>query len=301
MIAAGSNRREGEENIQSMFVLAASSNAMTKPSKKDSGAKITPKEMKELRRVYDQLCFFSEKAPRLVRLNAIRTQLAEIQRPESSHDIIRTSCPRGIGDTTQPEIQSKVVELNKEKDALQNEMNEILSRPDQVIRPKDTGTAMKHLGKRMTKKEIHDMMWEVDEKLDGVIDWEEFQIMFERNVRDTSGLEPNSFYHMVQFMIYDHDGNGMVSIDETMNMLYARLGRAKMEAAISKLFGGDDGGPIKEVGQQGGEIDFQRYWSVVEKDQLKMFHESELGRTLAEKKKKRTGQQVLSRSEAPSR
>jgi len=130
------------------------------------------------------------------------------------------------------------------------------------------------------------MMWEVDEKLDGVVDWEEFRLMFERNVRDTSGLEPASFYHMVQFMIYDTDGNGMVSIDETMNMLYARLGRESMEAIITKLFGGDDGAPIKEVGHQGGEIDFSRYWDVVQKEQVKMFNESELGLTLAEKKQK---------------
>ena len=88
-------------------------------------------------------------------------------------------------------------------------------------------------------------------------------------------------------MIYDRDGNGKVSIDETMNMLYARLGRAKMETTIAKLFGGEDGAPIVEVGQQGGEIDFERYWAVSENEQMKMFEASELGRNLAEKKKVR--------------
>ena len=61
----------------------------------------------------------------------------------------------------------------------------------------------------------------------------------------------------------------MVSIDETMNMLYARVGREQMETTITKLFGGDDGAPIKEVGHQGGEINFERYWKVVQKEQQK--------------------------------
>ena len=130
-------------------------------------------------------------------------------------------------------------------------------------------------------------MWEVNEKLDGVIDWEEFHLNFERNIRDKSGLEPASFYHMIQFMIYDRDNNGMVSIDETMNMLYARVGRDQMESTITKLFGGDDGAPIKEVGSQGGEIDFSRYWEVVVREQQKRFGESDLGKVLSEKKQKK--------------
>ena len=92
---------------------------------------------------------------------------------------------------------------------------------------------------------------------------------------------------MIQFMIYDRDNNGMVSIDETMNMLYARVGRDQMESTITKLFGGDDCAPIKEVGSQGGEIDFSRYWEVVVREQQKRFGESDLGKVLSEKKQKK--------------
>ena len=79
----------------------------------------------------------------------------------------------------------------------------------------------------------------------------------------------------------------MVSIDETMNMLYARVGREQMETTITKLFGGDDGAPIKEVGHQGGEIDFERYWEVVIREHQKKFQESDLGKVVAEKKERK--------------
>lgn len=240
----------------------------------DDGPAITAKELKELRRVYDGLCFFAEKAPKKERLKEINEELTEIRRPSD-----------GYSSQAQQDTSVLVAKLEEEQNQLAEEVEQIESRPEQYIRAQDTGIAMKMLGKRMSKREIHDLMWEVDEKIDGVVDWEEFKFMFERNVRDTSGLEPANFYHMVQFMIYDRDGNGKVSIDETMNMLYARLGRAKMETTITKLFGGEDGAPIVEVGQQGGEIDFEHYWAVSEAEQMKMFEASELGRNLAEKRK----------------
>lgn len=250
---------------------------------------ITPTEMKELRRVFDQLCFYADKSPKIQRINVLSAQLVELQRVNNAHDVLLSS---SLGESstvsTNPNHLSQADSIKKEMNTLQNGLNEIRARPEQVIRQEDTTIAMKSLGKKMSKKEIRDMMWEVDEKLDGVIDWEEFQLMFERNINDTSGLEPASFYHMVQFMIYDHDCNGMVSIDEIMNLLYARLGRSNMEHAISKLFGSEDGTPIQEVGQQGGEIDFQRYWTVVEREQLKVFHDNESAKNPLDKKKKKS-------------
>lgn len=87
------------------------------------------------------------------------------------------------------------------------------------------------------QKEIDDMIWEVDENLDGCVDWEEFQLMFRRNITDKSGLEPVQLFNVVQFMMYDKDFSGEVSVDETMHMLFSRYGKARLEAEMKALFG----------------------------------------------------------------
>mmetsp|Transcript_18020 Transcript_18020/g.20789 ORF Transcript_18020/g.20789 Transcript_18020/m.20789 type:complete len:264 (-) Transcript_18020:11-802(-) len=244
-----------------------------------SNISIPPKELKELKRVFENLCFKADKSGIIEQIRTIDERIIELERGRNLAN------PRA--DLTN--INVETAQLSSEKEKLEKELDEIKDRPDQHIRPQDTGAALKALGRKAIKREVMDMMWEVDEKVDGVIDWEEFHLMFERNVRDTTGLEPASFYQMTQFMIYDRDNNGMVSIDETMNMLYARIGREKMENTITLLFGGIDGAPIQEEGQQGGEIDFSRYLEVVSKEQRKMFNESELGLNLIERKKGKAG------------
>ena len=118
------------------------------------------------------------------------------------------------------------------------------------------------------------MIWEVDEDLDGRVNWQEMRLMFQRNIRDQTGLEPSLLFNVVQFMIFDQDENGLVSVDETMNMLYARYGRVKMESKLKALFGDD----MQEQGTQGGEIDFPQYIKAVERTQLATFLESAHGK-----------------------
>jgi len=114
------------------------------------------------------------------------------------------------------------------------------------------------LGKQCSKREIADMIWEVDENLDGCVDWEEFLTMFERNIMDTSGLEPFQLYNVVQFMMYDKDNSGNVTVDETMHMLYARYGKQHLESQMKALFGED-----LKTADGDGELSFEEYLKAV--------------------------------------
>ncbi|KAJ1397882.1 hypothetical protein B484DRAFT_312540, partial [Ochromonadaceae sp. CCMP2298] len=54
----------------------------------------------------------------------------------------------------------------------------------------DVREIFKFLNYKTTIKDIEEMVWEVDENLDGCLDWAEFRLMFNRNVTDQSGVEP---------------------------------------------------------------------------------------------------------------
>lgn len=81
----------------------------------------------------------------------------------------------------------------------------------------------------------------------------------------------------MQFLIYDNSNTGLVSVDKTMNMLYARYGRHKMEAKLKELFGED----MHETGREGGEISFAKYVSAVERIQMQTFWGTTKGRMIA--------------------
>jgi hypothetical protein len=48
------------------------------------------------------------------------------------------------------------------------------------------------------------MIWEVDENLDGCVDWDEFELLYERKLNDTTGLEPSSLFTIVQVTVACH-------------------------------------------------------------------------------------------------
>lgn len=102
---------------------------------------------------------------------------------------------------------------------------------------RDLDAALKNLGRVCLRKELEYMIWEVDENLDEAVDWEEFKLMFERNNKDQTGLEPFMLYNIVQFMTYDEDFKGHITEDDTMSTLFARHGRENLESQMVKLFG----------------------------------------------------------------
>ena len=111
-------------------------------------------------------------------------------------------------------LAAELERLEREIASVQGAIDAIDARPDEVkkIHPRDLQQALAFLGKHTEKKEIDDMIWEVDENLDGCVDWTEFSLMFRRNITDKSGLEPTQLFNVVQFLMYDKDFSGEVSV-----------------------------------------------------------------------------------------
>ena len=71
-----------------------------------------------------------------------------------------------------------------------------------------------------TRTQIDDTIWEVNDRLDGYITWNEFTTYYERCKSDKTGLEPMDFYYLLCFLMYDKDHTGTLTIDEAMHMMY---------------------------------------------------------------------------------
>lgn len=223
---------------------------------------ITQQEETQLKRVFNLLCDYGAKR-----------QVYKLLRPKEERcDQLRSKLKDE--EAAEAHVATELQTLSAEIDELKCRISALEDASEERITATDLTEALKALGKKTTKKEVEDMIWEVDENLDGCVDWDEMRLMFRRNIRDRSGLEPSKLFNLVQFCLYDQNDNGRVSVDETMNMLYARYGRVKMEHKLRELFGDD----MRENGVQGGEIDFPTYIKAVERVQISSFLQSAQGK-----------------------
>lgn len=72
--------------------------------------------------------------------------------------------------------------------ALKQKLYELESNMFKSISINDICEMFKYLNKKVNKKDIEEIMWEVDEDLNGRCDWNEFKLMFTRNLADKSGI-----------------------------------------------------------------------------------------------------------------
>ncbi len=62
-------------------------------------------------------------------------------------------------------------------------------------------------------------------------------------------------------MIYDQDCSGSVTVDETIEMLYTRYGKNKLEEKMVKLFG-----PDMQTADGDGSLSFREYYAAISKE-----------------------------------
>ena len=72
------------------------------------------------------------------------------------------------------------------------------------------------LGLKLLRAEVALYIWEVDDDLDEYVSKEEFQIMYKRCRYDKTGLEPRKLYNLTQFLMYDKNFKGRVTVEETL-------------------------------------------------------------------------------------
>ena len=72
------------------------------------------------------------------------------------------------------------------------------------------------LGLKLLKSEVALIIWEVDDDLDDYVSFDEYMTMYKRSISDVTGLEPRQLFNLVQFLMYDTQFRGRVTIEETL-------------------------------------------------------------------------------------
>jgi len=134
---------------------------------------------------------------------------------------------------------SEFLESRQQKQELEN-LQRVFVRLDKNNDKKVTPDELfdylkKDLGYKCGRATVEDMVWEVDEDCDGGIDWEEFKSMFQRIRQDKTGWEPRRLFNVVEFMMHDKDGSGTIDMDECMEVLFRRFGKAKLEEKTNEF------------------------------------------------------------------
>ena len=108
------------------------------------------------------------------------------------------------------------------------------------------------------------MIWEVDDDLDGKVSRSEFDTMYKRAISDESGYEPKKFFNLIQFLMYDKSFKGRVTVEETLEILYVRYGRERLDDEIKAIFGDEE----KTTDGQEKEITYSEYVAKVNRRAL---------------------------------
>lgn len=82
--------------------------------------------------------------------------------------------------------------------------------------------------------------------MDKAINKSEFDLMFKRCIADESNLEPKTLFYLVQFLMYDNNKKGLITSEDTLELINIRLVEkgipeavrmTRMEDEIRVIFG----------------------------------------------------------------
>ena len=117
------------------------------------------------------------------------------------------------------------------------------------ISPMDVARVLQYLGLRPSKNQVNLIIWEVDDDLDGHVNYEEFLTMYKRCILSDKlarehnlkpRLEPRKLFNLVQFLMYDKTFKGRVTVEETLQILFVRHGRDRLDEEIKAIFGDEE-------------------------------------------------------------
>jgi len=116
------------------------------------------------------------------------------------------------------------------------------------------------VGYQATKKEVHDMVWEVDDRSTGVIKLDQIRTVLKRlqkNKKRMPGTGTNLLRTLIEFMMFDSDGSAAIELEEIQQMFYVYYGYKGRELD-------DKVNSFSRLRKKEGEIDFSEFLELMD-------------------------------------
>ena len=182
-----------------------------------------------------------------IRLNYVFNQLCELENEKSSDDDSKSKkYLREINEKAKKKqmklpkskfkgkLETKTKKSYKNKDDEDEEKKE--KKPSKrKFSQKALRKIIRKLCNEFAKDELNNMIWEVDENLDGYVSEDEFENMYKKCITDENEEEGKKLFYLTQFLMYDKDQKHEITVEDTLEILCARH-QNNVDQALDAIF-----------------------------------------------------------------
>ena len=225
------------------------SSTLDKEKEKEEAEKRKRKEKKERQKHTEEenLKKINLQQSEKIRLNYVFNQLCELENEKSSDDDSKSKkYLRDINEKAKKKQMKFPKVKYKSKLELANKKN-YKHKDEEDDEPKEKKPAKKKFSQKALRKiirklcnefakdELDNMIWEVDENLDGYISEDEFENMYKKCITDENEEESQKLFYLTQFLMYDKDQKHEITVEDTLEILCARH-QNNVDQALDAIF-----------------------------------------------------------------
>jgi Ca2+-binding EF-hand superfamily protein len=206
-----------------------------------------------------------------IRLNFVFNKLCALEEEKSSdddssnkqyHRKINAKAEQKRMKIPKSNFKSKLEQSKKSNSKMKEEEEEEAKekkKPKKKFSQKALRKVIRTLCNEFAKDELDNMIWEVDENLDGYVSETEFENMYKKCITDEKEEEGKKLFYLAQFLMYDKDEKHEITVEDTLEILCARH-QSNVDAALDSIFDiekKDENGKVRKVKRE--TISFLEY------------------------------------------
>ena len=184
---------------------------------------LKPIEKKRLDIVYDELSKL-EQEPSSDEDSLTKKYLKEVEKNANLKKMNKSEF------TLQENKNNIKKEKNKKNNKKQKELKEEKEDSDTQNKKPEIKISQKGLrkmlrlytNKKYPPEEIEQMIWEVDEDMDGKVSKYEMEKMYKRCIVDKEELEPKKLFYFILFLMFDKENKRSINEEDTLELLRVR-------------------------------------------------------------------------------